>query len=339
MLASPPTLPADLARHRAARHKNRPLQVVQRLQKDVTDGVERRVQPQRQTDAHNLAQGSGIKAAGQNRQRKLCAAAANVKNAAYPRQKQCNRRGCRHAADAKAERTGKHKIQYDVGGAADKQQQQRGRAVAYAAQKTGVEVIAHVAQNTQHRDAQIQHRPRHGVRRDLHQPQHPRPQQKPDDGQRQRRCKQQPDRGAHELLQLVMVGAADSLRYEDGDARADAHKDTEQNFERLGAGRHRGQRRSVAEIADDERVHRAVQQLQNIAGADGQRKQRRAPQHGAVGHINLCGFSVSRHSPIPRYDRFSYLYCTRKPCRLQQSLSFDFWMNINDAANNFGSAV
>ena len=68
--------PADLARHRAARHKNRPLQVVQHLQKDVTDGVERRVQPQRQTDAHNLAQGSGIKAAGKNRQRKLCAVAA-----------------------------------------------------------------------------------------------------------------------------------------------------------------------------------------------------------------------------------------------------------------------
>ena len=142
------------------------------------------------------------------------------------------------------------------------------------------------------------------------------------------------------FLQLVMVGAADRLRYEDGDARADAHKDTEQNFERLGAGRYRCQRRSVAEIADDERVHRAVQQLQDIAGADGQRKQRRAPQHGAVGHINLCGFSVRRHSPIPpRYDRFSYLHCTRKPCRLQQSLSFDFWMNINDAANNFGSAV
>jgi hypothetical protein len=92
----------------------------------VTDGVERRVQPQRQTDAHNLAQGSGIKAAGQNRQRKFCAAAANVKNAAYPRQKQCNRRGCRHAAYAKAERAGKHKIQHNVGGAADKQQQQRG---------------------------------------------------------------------------------------------------------------------------------------------------------------------------------------------------------------------
>ena len=86
-----------LARHRAARHKNRPLQVVQHLQKDMPDGVQRRVQPQRQTDAHNLAQGSGIKAAGQNRQRKLCAAAANVKNAAYPRQKQCNRRGYRHA--------------------------------------------------------------------------------------------------------------------------------------------------------------------------------------------------------------------------------------------------
>ena len=38
---------------------------------------------------------------------------------------------------------------------------------------------------------------------------------------------------------------------------------------------------------------------QNIAGADGQRKQRRAPQHRAMGHINLCGFSVRRHSPIP----------------------------------------
>ena len=38
-------------------------------------------------------------------------------------------------------------------------------------------------------------------------------------------------------------------------------------------------RRSVAEIADDQRVHRAVQKLQNIAGTDGQRKQRRAPQH------------------------------------------------------------
>ena len=269
----------------------------------MTDGVQRRVQPQRQADAHDLTQGAGVKTAGQNRQRKLCAA-ADVKNAAYPRQKQRNRRGSCHAADAKTERAGKYKIQHDIRRAADKQQLQRRRAVAQAAQKTCVEVIAHIAQNAQHRDAQIQHRPRHGVCRDLHQPQHPRPQQQPDNGQRQGRRKQQPHRGAHELLQLVTVTAPDCLRHQNGNARTDAHKDTEQNFERLRACRHRGQRCGIAKIADDERVHRAVQKLQNIARADGQRKQRRAPQHRAVGHINLCGISVSRHKPHPPWQNF-----------------------------------
>ena len=225
----------------------------------MTDGVQRRVQPQRQTDAHNLAQGAGIKAAGQNRQRKFCAAAANVKNAAYPRQNSAIAVAAATPPMPRPSAPVSTRSSTMLAAQLINSSSREDELLPMPRKRTGVEVIAHVAQNPQHRDAQIQHRPRHGVRRDLHQLQHPRPQQKPDDGQRQRCCKQQPDRGAHKLLQLVMVAAADRLRYEDGDARADTHKDTEQNFERLGAGRHRCQRRSVAEIADDQRVHRAVQ--------------------------------------------------------------------------------
>lgn len=126
--------------------------------------------------------------------------------------------------------------------------------------------------------------------------------------QRQRRCKQQPDRGAHELF-----AAGHGRRGRKPPAirgwRCPSRLPTKTQSRissGWGAGHHRCQRRSVAEIANDERVHRAVQQLQDIAGADGQRKQRRAPRHRPWVISTCAGFSVRRHSPIPRHDRFSY---------------------------------
>lgn len=177
-------------------------------------------------------------------------------------------------------------VSHDVDNAADHQHPQRSAAVAQPAQDPGIEIIPHIAQASQRGDAQIEHGVVPGIGGHLHQAQKQRSQHQSRHSQRQGSGIKQPDGRAGQFLLAVGIAPARCLGYQDGNPRPDAQKYAEQDFQGLGAGGHRRQGRGITEIADNQRVHGAVELLQHIAGTDRQGKPDGGGQNGALRHID-----------------------------------------------------
>lgn len=100
---------------------------------------------------------------------------------------------------------------------------------------------------------------------------------------------------ADDALRLVGLLCADGLTDEDRPRHADAEHGPEQEEEdRVGVGG-RGERGAPQIAADPDRVHRAVERLEDVAPEDGQREDEQRLADGPLGEQRACLGRCSSH--------------------------------------------
>ena len=206
----------------------------------MTNRIECGVHPQRQAYFQYLPQDGGIKPAWQKGKIHSGVGMPDISNAEHPRQEQCGGCGNGNAGNAHSQPCCQYKIQRNIDGTGNTEQHQRGCAVAQSAQDARVEVIAHIAENAQRRDAQVGDCIGHSVGGNLHQLKQKRPGEHAQQGKRKAGGIQEKYLRLPQPLQPRRIGCPCRLRNQDGNSRTDAEENTEQNFQRLGTGRHGG---------------------------------------------------------------------------------------------------
>ena len=96
-----------------------------------------------------------------------------------------------------------------------------------------IEIVAHIAKNADRNDPQILHCVGQSIRRNLHQLQEKRPQYKPQSRKRNCRRIEKEYCCPEQFFQCGLIGCSAGLRNKDGNAGANAKKDTQKNFQRL----------------------------------------------------------------------------------------------------------
>ena len=180
------------------------------------------------------------------------------------------------------------RVQGDVQSHAEQQEQERRPGIARAAQHHHQEAVAEEEGQGEEDDAQVGQRQRQGVGGHADQPQQLRC-----DGVTQQRhqggkAEEEAGAGADHALGAVDVARADGLADQNRCGHADAEDGAEQE-EQDGVGVGRGGERGLAEVvADPDRIDRAVERLQHVAGQHGQGEAHQGGADAALGQIARC---------------------------------------------------
>lgn len=167
--------------------------------------------PSGEADLYHLPQRFSIELMGQKRKFQFRGIAAEIPDAAQPRECQCDHGRPRRTVDTHAKLCHKKQIQRNVDHTGNQQKHQRRTAVAQSSQDARIEVVAHIAKNADGNNAQILHCIRHSIRGHLHQMQERRPQYKPQHRKRNGRCVEKKYGCSEQLLQCGLIGCAASL--------------------------------------------------------------------------------------------------------------------------------
>ena len=89
--------------------------------------------------------------------------------------------------------------------------------------------------------------------------------------------------------QARFVPRAEALGNLDGKALGQAHGKAQHRPVQPSGGGYRGQRRHALHASHHQRVHQAVQLLEQVARQNGQAEQKNVPGRAAVGHVSGLG--------------------------------------------------
>lgn len=285
-------------------HESGALGIDQRLKHNVSHGINRIVQTKGQANPDNLHQNPFVQCARKEMEIQFRVLSADVENAEYPGRKDCDDRCQSRAGNTHVENGDEQKIKNNVYQAGNHQEKEGRSAVAKTAENAGVHVIAHVSKGTKEDDPQIGNGVIPGISRTLHQLQHKRTDKNSDDGKRDRAQVKKRRCGGNQFLCPRHIAASGTLRDQDGNAGAKPHENAQQHFNRLTACANGSQRGRITVITDDQRIHRVVEHLQDVSGADRKRKEKYQLDHGTFCHVNfLCGFHRT-NSPFETRRRF-----------------------------------
>ncbi|CDC72375.1 putative uncharacterized protein [Oscillibacter sp. CAG:155] len=281
----------------------------------------------RQSDAHDLAEETAVKAAAEGSDGDLGIAAVDVPEAVEPGKSLGDHRADGHAEHTPAARQHQNQIQRDVQKRRYRQEAQCGAAVAQSPQDTGVEVVADGAHQpcAHHREIE----PGVIVGGGVH------PQQK-ENGLHQSHCQQRhrdgADRksgvdGVHRVPDPVQLPGAVKLGDDHCAAVGKAHEQRREHENHRKADAHGRQGRVAHVLAHHPAVHHVVELLEKAPRQQRQGKEydvpgraalRHIPQ-SAVGCVHGCSSSLLRRLPPAR--EMPFLYCTAFGCRGQSCFS------------------
>ena len=253
----------------------------------------------------DLPENALVQHAGQERQPQLRVTAADIHHRRQPGDQHGN--GCRqgHACHVHMEEEDEDQVQHDVHHAGDEQEGEGRAAVANAAQNTGVDVVAQIAQGAQEEDPHIADRMVPGLRRHLHEPEQQRAEENAQHRQRNSRQVQKAHRILNQRTAFFQGAAAGILARQDGDARAHAHEQAQEDLDGLAAGAYRRQGLGAAVPAHHQGIHRAVELLEDIAQHDGQRKQQGIADDRALSHVDAARSSHEKTSLVGQKSQAS----------------------------------
>ena len=188
-------------------------------------------------------------------------------------------------------------IQGHVQQAGENQEQQRRPGIPQGADDAGQEIVEHGGGNTQENDENIIVGVAEGLRRGVHPVEDSAAQQGRNGGDDQREAGAQPDHGAHDPPQAVIIPLAEFLGHGDGKAGADAHAEAQHQKIDGAGGTNPRQGVHSQVLAHHHGIHHAVKLLEQQPEQQRQHEAQNQLHGGAGGQI-LC--MLVSHNLTPR---------------------------------------
>ena len=161
------------------------------------------------------------------------------------------------------------------------------RRIADGAQDARADVVQQHPGDAPEIDPQIFRRRAHHVIRGIHQPQHQRRHRDADPRQDDAHDQRQYDRGLDRAAQPLAVLGAVVLADHDAGAAGEPGEHADERVDDRPRAADGGERLLADEVADDDRVDRVVELLEDVADHQRQRKGDKKPRDAPHGHVGI----------------------------------------------------